>query len=89
MSKEEKPLQIPAVITKISSHPAGGHNINFHIPETEALQVRPLVGTENRQQYILFLVKGDRAEVPTPKKGKVKDAAEDGLNMGEVEEWAQ
>lgn len=58
MVADSDALQIPCVITKISTLAAGGWNITFHIPENEAGQVRPLVGTENKQNFVMFLVKG-------------------------------
>lgn len=58
MAAEEKDiLQIPCVVTKISSHPAGGWAVTMHIPEFSASSVRELVGLENKQSFIMVLVK--------------------------------
>lgn len=67
-------LQIPCVITKISTLAAGGWNITFHVPEMEAEQVRPLVGTENKQNFVMLLVTGDTKDVKN-----VTKAAKDGV----------
>jgi hypothetical protein len=56
---DASPLQIPCVITKISTLHAGGWNITIHVPETGAQQVKALVGTENHQSFIMVLVKDD------------------------------
>lgn len=63
-------LQIPCVITKISTLQSGGWNVTIHVPEIGATQIKALVGTENQQAFIMLLVKdeGKGAMLPTATK---------------------
>lgn len=71
---ETAPLQIDCTITRIATVAAGGWSLTVHIPEIFAPQVKPLIGHENKTQFVLMLVEA----------GKIEGERKEG-----IPEWAQ
>lgn len=71
---EAPPLQIDCTITRIATVAAGGWSLTVHIPEIFAPQVKPLIGHENKTQFVLMLVEA----------GKIEGERKEG-----IPEWAQ
>lgn len=71
---EENPyLQIPSTLTKIATKQiTGGWDLTFHVPETHGESVRELVGTENKQNFVMMLVKVGKDEPCIKQKGKLQ-----------------
>lgn len=59
--KTAEVLKIPCELVKISTAPGnvGGYNLTFHFPEFAADSVKPLIGLENKQAFIMVLAKAD------------------------------
>lgn len=56
------PLQIDCTITRIATVAAGGWSLTVHVPEVFAPQVKPLIGHENKTQFVLMLVEAGKVE---------------------------
>jgi hypothetical protein len=54
-------LKIPCELVKISTAPGnvGGYNVTFHFPEFASDHVKPLIGMENKQAFIMVLARAD------------------------------
>jgi hypothetical protein len=63
-TKEPEVLQIPCTLFRVTTQTSGGHRLMFDSPEVAATQVKELIGTENKQNYILCLVKVDKDSKP-------------------------
>lgn len=64
----EEVLQIPCTLFRIATLPVGGHRLSFDTPDVAARSVRELLGTENKQNFILCLVKVEEGSKKEPSK---------------------
>lgn len=70
---DESPyLQIPTTLTKIATKQiAGGWDLTFHVPDSHGEAVRELVGLENKQNFVMMLVKVEKDGIcPKPDSRK-------------------
>jgi hypothetical protein len=52
-------LKIPCTLFKVATLPLGGHRLSFDVPEVSANAVKELIGLENKQNFVMCLIKVD------------------------------